>query len=114
MSKTPKEALAATIADFKATPGLRCKTDFAQNAHGRPVSPFSPDAKCFCAIGRYVFHRGAEAAPEGRFNDTVRDELPITFARDVWGPNDYDNTEDGRENLANLERILAKMPEAPA
>lgn len=109
----PREALAQTIADFKDRPYLRIRGNFALNAHGRPVSPHAPDATCFCAIGRYVYHRGPTDMADGSFGILLAGELPITFNSEVWGPNDDDASPEGTKAIAALERILAKM-EAPA
>lgn len=120
-TKSPAEALAATIADFKANPKLRIRAELARNADGFVVHPLDPKATCFCAIGRYAFHRGVDTPGDPRVGlgvhyRRIMAELPITSDRDVWGENDKDLTPTGDYVIPALEAILAKMtPElAPA
>jgi hypothetical protein len=107
----PKEALAATIADFEANPSLRARFSFGINAAGRSVSPHSPDATCFCALGRYAYHRGPENAPDGHVGDTAERELSIGMAEELFNINDRDMSSDGAETLRALRSILQEIPE---
>lgn len=106
--KAPIEALAATIADFKATPSIRGRTKFAQDSVGRSVSPTSPGATCWCALGRYAFHRGIDELHP--FELTGRELFgDINKSGIIWKLNDDDRTLTGEAILPVLEKALEDL-----
>lgn len=112
-TKTPIEALAATIADFKADPKLRTTTELARNAAGRSVSPTDPTATCFCALGRYAFHRGlADLSVYAELDEDK--SLGNITAHEVYVVNDRDETEAGEKIIPHLESLLERLKTPPA
>lgn len=110
--KTPLEALEATIADFKATPAMRTTVLLAADASGREVSIYCPAATCFCAVGRYAYHRGEAALPHTSYDapfKLVEDDGLALEAMDIWGPNDDDETRTGETIIPVLEGIRDRL-----
>lgn len=106
--KTPLEALEATIADFKAHPEMRISVWHARDADSRPVDPLDPSATCFCAIGRYAYHRGIPEDREvnacgARHDRRIEDDLDLLGAEDVWNANDADTSPTGEKIIPVLE-----------
>lgn len=111
--KTPLEALEATIADFKAHPEMRIRNDLAQDARGKEVDPMDPSAVCFCAVGRYAFHRAAKDLVhkypgQGYFDLVVSDEL-VNASFKIWNANDTDKSGTGEKIIPVLEGIRDRL-----
>jgi hypothetical protein len=111
-AKNPAEALSATIADFKANPAMRIASVLARTDDGRVVSPTDPDATCFCALGRYAFHRQLPNlevydAVDGPLNSPG--ELGNYSDSYIYSRNDADHSADGSRIIPILEQILADL-----
>lgn len=108
--KTPIEALAATIADFKADPKIRTRNDLAKDKFGWSVRVFDPEATCFCAIGLYSKHRGIDLGEQldRTYYRQIIEDFNLPGASSVWGVNDDDRSPNGEKIIARLEDILAE------
>lgn len=118
MTITVPEALRKTADFFDANPDKRVTGELARTDSGRSVSPWDPEATCWCALGRFAVEAG-ELVPEktdrvGYAYELISPLLKGVSLIDIFAANDRQPLPEHTQAVTDFLRTIATRLETPA